>query len=388
MKNQPTVEPRERRAVLDSQYAKLSKVDNPVPHVDEFRTLIENMLTLADNGSAKVSKLEPRVKEAQEQIERTEKLAHEMRLMRNTLKGYRSKDQLDFSKMTDDEIDAIEPTEEVKTFARILSAFPEIYESFMERLNISREEYQNEQIQGANFIDRDRTRIAEGRTPINPTTAPLYFYEKDERGKLNYQQHPVKTIADVMQFIAKTRGEFSDGNPIKWNQETLQFVLRVIKNPDCKDYYPEEVALARTLEVLNFSDNEILELFKHVVQKSTYSFGEPKLPQGIDTEKSTQEPHIILERMVAEGREAEATRYKTHLIEFISSFRRGETKNWVFDSIIADFFSERRATELNHNLESMLTDRQKKDIMNEILQETGFSENEIADCLKANVIAD
>jgi len=53
MKNQPSINPRERRAMLDSQYAKFSKIEDLSPYVDTVRDLIAQMTLLEYRGSKK-----------------------------------------------------------------------------------------------------------------------------------------------------------------------------------------------------------------------------------------------------------------------------------------------------------------------------------------------
>jgi len=392
MKNPLLIDPRERRAMLDSQYARLSKVSDLVPYVDEFSDLIENMLALGDNGSKKdkwshysqkASIIEQKLAEAQEQINRAKDLAHEMRLMRGTIRGYRTNDMLDFSNMTDDEIDAVEPTKEVKTFSMILATFPEIYYNFMERLNITRQEYQNGLIHGSSFIERDKIRIKKGLTPIEPSTAPVNYSVRDENENLKCMTHSAKIIADVMNLVAKTRGELLKGNEIVMDEKTLLLILRVIKNPDCQDYYSEEVMLARkTLEILKFSDKEILELFKYLKNKWCDFFSGPILHNYTDDKKVTSEPHVILEEVYANNRQEEATMYKERLTEIIVSLKKGGARNWGVWNFINAFFSERSTIVLDAYYENFLTDKQKKDIINEVLMETGFSREDGAKLIR------
>lgn len=381
-----SLDPRSRRAEIDSAYSLLSKVPLSVENMTKYHELALTLLKQSSNWNKK-DKASHGKEKADVLMTR---LAHELRLM----PGFTNFVRYDYRNKTDDEIDSRKPDEDMKLFALVLSAFPDIYQSYMELITRYRLDYQTDRVILSDKLDieykkRDKKRIEEWRTPLLPQYPPSGEYQTNKNGKSVFHEHPAITVINVIKFIKKTRWEYTDGNIVGWNQEMILLILWVVKNPHTTDYPENTIKLVRkTLEVMNYTDEEVLELFKHLWSKSTYQFGIPKLPDSIDKTRAMQEPHKVAEAMMKVMRDKQAQDYRQGIRRFIKEFREWSTENWWFENMIDALFDSYWEAVLNHNLEYLLTKNQKRKIMDEVLLETWFNETEVDSLLKKHVLID
>lgn len=387
-----THNPRTRRATLDSRYAKYLHSTDNAGRIEEMREALAMMLEIEqandpelirqgkgpsrrDMGShymSKSGKIASMIEAAEKQVADAKILAHELRTVRGTVEGYHNAETyIDLLALSDDEIDQLKPTEGVEIFAKVIAAFPDLYTRYMGIL----EKRNQERLDGTispgdqatkDLFERNKKRIESGKSPIQSYVP---------RESVNVI---IETIGCIMALRSNkqisTRGDY-------------RMILRVIKNPDCKDYSPMGIALIRkVIEVMGVTDNEVATLLiktidnKYEIYYEIYS--RSRIPQlqfpirGYSKKAAIAVPHLVIEDNDRKLIASQSEKYKQELIRFIRVFREKQADGWGYDNIVRNMFSDDSAPGLVSYNESLLTENRKRLIVSQVLTETGFTSEE------------
>jgi hypothetical protein len=259
-------------------------------------------------------------------------------------------------KMTDERIEAIKPTKKIQIFSQVIASFPELYNSFLKTLDLSRKEYQSkidyqkkivkhpghkkEDELRYSFLEKNKKRVEADLTPFYPDRiANMVGFEENIQLIINM----IEVISDI---------EIQRFN--KGHRYALKLISQVINGWECENYYPEEVELAKkVLEVSKFQKSEWNKLFEMEKDNSP--------EEKLEAEKE----------------------YENKLIEFIKSFREGK-EGIQFEGQISALFSEKWVVDIF--TKGFSTKLQKKKIMNKVLKKLDFSEDEVFALSKKNIL--
>lgn len=293
------------------------------------------------------------------------KLAQDMRLMKFYSVWWWSGNLISLE-MSDDEIDEIKPSPEIIAFSKVLESFPELYTLFQEALEKKRQSYrEGSEVRKSIFKDkdykesqdsiiRDDKRIAEGRTPINPNSIDCIY----EIWNCHIAIVLIRAVWRIRQWIDKIERVYHRYDLYdRIDKKTARLIYKVLKWYNrTNDFYEDELVIAKkTLEVLELNDDEKKKLLDYGWIDDSFD----NYPEKIE--------------------------YKDSLKTFIEKFRNWEAYLSWFKSISSDFFTKRVNSD-DYGMESSFTNKEKREIIDEVLLETNFSQDELLPCLKKNII--